>query len=216
MLACGGRGGEGGGGGGGVQLWVAFHGADEVHDRQVRSRGGFDRDGPGFERAGGGGGGGEGGGGGARREHSVGCNVFLTTDSLPQLDELGAVLSRAGASPVHRDRGLPADPPVPAQRAAAAHPAGPAPGRGPARGAGRSLSRWDGLEARTEPPPCNGPVRRVAGCPDPSARRARPGVPAQLRRLLRPGRPVPDPARQPARRRHRRGAGPRPRPGPPA
>ena len=64
-----------------VNLWVAFHGVGEVHDRQVNHRGGCAETCLAIERA-------------HAAGLSVGCNVFLTTQSLPQLDELTATVGR--------------------------------------------------------------------------------------------------------------------------
>jgi hypothetical protein len=80
-------------------LWLAFHGAGEVHDRQVSHRGAYAGTCLAIERA---------GAAGLR----VGGNVFLTTESLPQLDELTGIASRltgtcfesAGFLPTPRSR----------------------------------------------------------------------------------------------------------------
>ena len=64
-----------------VNIWVAFHGVGEVHDRQVNRRGAFAETCLAVERA-------------RAAGLSVGGNVFLTTASLPQLDELTAALRR--------------------------------------------------------------------------------------------------------------------------
>jgi hypothetical protein len=66
-----------------LNVWTAFHGAGEVHDRQVGRRGAFAETCRGVERA-------------RAMGVSVGCNVFLTTASLPQLDELAAMLPPLG------------------------------------------------------------------------------------------------------------------------
>ncbi len=66
-----------------LNIWTAFHGTGEVHDRQVNRRGAFAETCRGVERA-------------RAMGVSVGCNVFLTTASLPQLDELAATLSLLG------------------------------------------------------------------------------------------------------------------------
>ncbi len=66
-----------------LNIWTAFHGAGEVHDRQVSRRGAFAETCRGVERA-------------RAMGVSVGCNVFLTTASLPQLDELAAALPPLG------------------------------------------------------------------------------------------------------------------------
>jgi len=66
-----------------LNIWTAFHGAGEIHDRQVNRRGAFTETCRGAEYA-------------RAMGLSVGCNVFLTTDSLPQLDELAATLSLLG------------------------------------------------------------------------------------------------------------------------
>jgi len=66
-----------------LNIWTAFHGAGEVHDRQVSRRGAFAETCRGAERA-------------RAAGVSVGCNVFLTTASLPQLDELAATLPLLG------------------------------------------------------------------------------------------------------------------------
>jgi hypothetical protein len=64
-----------------LNIWTAFHGVGDVHDRQVNRRGAFAETCLAAERA-------------RATGVSVGCNVFLTTASLPQLDELAAALSR--------------------------------------------------------------------------------------------------------------------------
>jgi hypothetical protein len=64
-----------------VNVWVAFHGVGAEHDRQVNRRGAFAETCLAVQRI-----------------HaiglSVGCNVFVTTANLPQLDELIATLRR--------------------------------------------------------------------------------------------------------------------------
>ena len=62
-------------------IWVAFHGAGEVHDRQVSRPGAFAQTCLGAER-------------GRAAGLGVGGNVFLTAESLPQLDELIAATGR--------------------------------------------------------------------------------------------------------------------------
>jgi hypothetical protein len=64
-----------------LTLWVAFHGVGEVHDRQVNRCGAYEETCLAVERA---------------REAGLGagCNVFLITESLPQLDELIAAVGR--------------------------------------------------------------------------------------------------------------------------
>jgi hypothetical protein len=64
-----------------VNLWVAFHGVGEEHDRQVNRRGAFAETCLAVERI-------------HAMGLSVGCNVFVTTANLPQLDELIATLGR--------------------------------------------------------------------------------------------------------------------------
>jgi hypothetical protein len=64
-----------------VNVWVAFHGVGAVHDRQVNRRGAFAETCLAVERA-------------HAAGLSVGGNVFITTASLPQLDELTATLRR--------------------------------------------------------------------------------------------------------------------------
>ena len=66
-----------------LNIWTAFHGAGEVHDRQVNRRGAFAETCRGVERA-------------RAAGAGVGCNVFLTTASLPQLDALAATLQLLG------------------------------------------------------------------------------------------------------------------------
>jgi len=66
-----------------LNIWTAFHGAGAVHNRQVSRRGAFAETCRGVERA-------------RSVGVSVGCNVFLTTASLPQLDELAAMLPLLG------------------------------------------------------------------------------------------------------------------------
>ncbi|MBV9382006.1 MAG: hypothetical protein JO242_15230 [Streptosporangiaceae bacterium] len=62
-----------------VNLWVAFHGTGEVHDRQVNRRGAFAETCLAIKRA-------------HAMGLSAGCNIFLTTESLPQLGELTATV----------------------------------------------------------------------------------------------------------------------------
>jgi hypothetical protein len=62
-------------------LWLAFHGVGEVHDRQVSRPGAYAESCLAAERA-------------RDAGLSVGCNVFLTRDSLPRLDELIGVVGR--------------------------------------------------------------------------------------------------------------------------
>jgi hypothetical protein len=64
-----------------ASLWLAFHGVGEVHDRQVNRHGAYAETCLAAERA-------------RAAGLSVGCNVFLTTASLPQLDELTATVRR--------------------------------------------------------------------------------------------------------------------------
>ena len=64
-----------------VNIWLAFHGVGDVHDRQVNRRGAFAGTCLAVERA-------------RAAGLSVGGNVFITTASLPQLDELTAALRR--------------------------------------------------------------------------------------------------------------------------
>ena len=70
-------------GAGTLNVWTAFHGTGEVHDRQAGRRGAFAETCRGVERA-------------RAAGLSVGGNVFLTTASLPQLDELAAMLPPLG------------------------------------------------------------------------------------------------------------------------
>jgi hypothetical protein len=121
-------------------LWLAFHGAGEVHDRQVSHRGGYAGTcmAAGHARAAG---------------LRVGCNVFLTTASLPQLAELlttverladeGACFETASYLPTPRSRrnerfrlSLPELAPVAARLGELANPV--------------NACQWTGLEARTE------------------------------------------------------------------
>ena len=121
-------------------LWLAFHGIDGVHDRQVSRRGAYEETCLAAERA-------------RAAGLSVGCNVFLTRDSLPQLDELigtvgrladeGACFETAGFLPTPRSRhnerlrlSLPDLAPVAARLAGLANPVN------------RPL--WADLETRTE------------------------------------------------------------------
>jgi hypothetical protein len=62
-----------------LNLWVAFHGMGEVHDRQVNHRGAYAGTCLAIERA-------------HAMGLSVGCNIFLTTESLPQLNDLTAIV----------------------------------------------------------------------------------------------------------------------------
>ena len=64
-----------------INIWVAFHGVGEVHDRQVNRSGAYARTCLAIQRA-------------RSAGLSVGGNVFLTTASLAQLDELTAVRRR--------------------------------------------------------------------------------------------------------------------------
>jgi hypothetical protein len=64
-----------------LNLWVAFHGTGEVHDRQVNHHGAYVKTCMAIERT-------------HAAGLSVGCNVFLTVESLPQLDELIATVGR--------------------------------------------------------------------------------------------------------------------------
>jgi hypothetical protein len=64
-----------------VNIWVAFHGVGDVHDRQVNRRGAYAEMCLAVERA-------------RTAGLSAGGNVFITTASLPQLDELTAALRR--------------------------------------------------------------------------------------------------------------------------
>ena len=66
-----------------LNLWVAFHGIGEVHDQQVNRSDAFAETCRGVEQA-------------RAMGLSVGCNVFLTIASLPQLDELAAALPLLG------------------------------------------------------------------------------------------------------------------------
>jgi hypothetical protein len=121
-------------------LWLAFHGTGEVHDRQVSQRGAWAATCRAAERA-------------RAAGLSVGCNVFLTAASLPQLDELtaaveqladvGACFEVAGYLPTPRSRRnerlrlpLPELAPVAARLAELANPV--------------NTCQWTGLEARTE------------------------------------------------------------------
>jgi hypothetical protein len=121
-------------------LWLAFHGAGEIHDRQVSHRGGYAGTCLAAERA-------------RAAGLRVGCNVFLTTASLPQLDELlvtverladvGACFEVAGYLPTARSRRnerlrlpLPELAPLAARLAALANPV--------------NTCQWTGLEDRTE------------------------------------------------------------------
>jgi hypothetical protein len=64
-----------------INLWVAFHGVGEVHDQQVNRRGAYAETCLAIQRA-------------RAAGLSVGGNIFLTTASLAQLDELTAVRRR--------------------------------------------------------------------------------------------------------------------------
>ncbi|MBV9451505.1 MAG: hypothetical protein JO345_37025 [Streptosporangiaceae bacterium] len=64
-----------------LHLWVAFHGTGEVHDRQANHRGAFAGTCRAIERA-------------HAAGLNVGCNVFLTAASLPQLTELTGTVGR--------------------------------------------------------------------------------------------------------------------------
>ena len=64
-----------------VNIWVAFHGVGEVHDRQVNRSGAYAETCLAVERA-------------RSAGLSVGGNVFLTTASLARLDELTAAVRR--------------------------------------------------------------------------------------------------------------------------
>jgi hypothetical protein len=121
-------------------LWLAFHGTGEVHDRQVSHRGGYAGTCLAAERA------------RAAGLH-VGGNIFLTTDSLPQLDELlatvgqladvGVCFETAGYLPTPRSRHnerlrltLPELAPVAPRLGALANPV--------------NTCQWSGLDGRTE------------------------------------------------------------------
>jgi hypothetical protein len=121
-------------------LWLAFHGTGEVHDRQVNHRGAYAATCRAAERA-------------RAAGLSVGCNVFLTAASLPQLGELTAAVERltdvracfetASYLPTLRSRrnerlrlNLPDLAPVAARLAELANPV--------------NVRQWTGLEARTE------------------------------------------------------------------
>ena len=121
-----------------THLWVAFHGVGEVHDRQVSHRGAFAGTCLAIERA-------------QAAGLSVGGNVFLTAESLPQLDELvgvvrpltGTCFESAGYLPTPRSRRnerlrltLPDLAPVAARLEALADPI--------------NCGFWRTLEARTE------------------------------------------------------------------
>jgi hypothetical protein len=64
-----------------VNIWVAFHGLGDVHDQQVNRRGAYAETCLAVERA-------------RMAGLSAGGNIFLTTASLPQLDELIAAVRR--------------------------------------------------------------------------------------------------------------------------
>ena len=64
-----------------INIWVAFHGVGEVHDRQVNRSGAYAETCLAVERA-------------RAAGLSVGGNVFLTTASVAQLDELTAAMRR--------------------------------------------------------------------------------------------------------------------------
>jgi hypothetical protein len=64
-----------------VNIWVAFHGVGEVHDRQVNHGGAYAETCLAVERA-------------RSAGLSVGGNIFLTTASVAQLDELTAAVRR--------------------------------------------------------------------------------------------------------------------------
>jgi hypothetical protein len=64
-----------------INIWVAFHGVGEVHDRQVNRSGAYAETCLAIERA-------------RSAGLSVGGNVFLTTASVAQLDELTAAVRR--------------------------------------------------------------------------------------------------------------------------
>ena len=159
-----------------VNLWVAFHGVGEVHDRQVNRGGAYAETCLAVRRA-------------RSAGLSVGGNVFLTTASLAQLDELTAVRRRlpVNAALVFTVAGF-----LPTPR-----------------------SRRN-EQLRPVLPDLLPHAARMAELTAPLSRgwRARPGVPPRSGRVLRPGGPVPDPVWQRAGQRRRRGAWPRPRPRP--
>ena len=105
-------------------VWVAFHGLGEEHDRQVNRRGAFAETCLAIQRI-----------------HAmglrVGCNVFVTTANLPQLDQLAATLAGPSidAEMCWETAAVPAQPAVAAQRAAASQPAPAAARGGPDPGA---------------------------------------------------------------------------------
>jgi hypothetical protein len=123
-----------------LNLWVAFHGAGEVHDRQVNRRGAYAETCLAIQRA-------------HAAGLSVGCNVFLTADSLTRLDEVidtvrrlvdaGKCFETAGYLPTPRSRRnerlrptLPELAPVAARLAELADPV--------------NVGQWTSLETRTE------------------------------------------------------------------
>ena len=121
-----------------LNIWTAFHGAGEVHDRQVGRRGAFAETCRGVERA-------------RAAGVSVGCNVFLTTASLPQLDELAAMLPSLGVHAMSIETASF----LPTLRSRANERLRPAlPDLLPAAARITALTvlpdRWAGLEARTE------------------------------------------------------------------
>jgi hypothetical protein len=144
-----------------LHLWVAFHGTDEVHDRQVNRRGAYAETCQAIGRA-------------HSAGLSVGCNVFLTTESLPQLDELtvtmgslvdaGKCFETASYLPTPRSRRnerlrvtLPELAPVAARLAELAAPV--------------NQCLWAGLESRTEA----AYVRQALAGTGPRPRTPRPG-----------------------------------------
>ena len=121
-------------------IWVAFHGTGEVHDSQVSRRGAFAETCLGAER-------------GRAAGLAVGGNVFLTAESLPQLDELIATTGRLfDAGPCYDTTAY-----LPTPRSRRNERLRPSlPDLAPAADRLESLvnpinrAQWTGLEARTE------------------------------------------------------------------
>ena len=180
-----------------VNIWVALHGVGEVHDRQVNRAGAYAETCLAVERA-------------RSAGLSVGGNVFLTTASLAQLDELAAALRRlpvnaalcftvASFLPTPRSRRneqlRPALPDLLPHAAGIAELTAPITRRW-----------WASLEAHTEA----AYVRQALAGDWPAVRNARlansPWCAAPISACTPAGGPVPDPAWQRAGRRRRRGA----------
>ena len=64
-------------------LWFSFYGADATHDRAVRRQGAYRKNLDAIEQT-------------RQAGMRTGCNLFVTTESIPQVDQIVADLQRAG------------------------------------------------------------------------------------------------------------------------